>query len=295
MASSSSAESACKCHIRSVSLPSRSHPTARLIDDVLHRLKHPNTEKTSSFESISSGLARLEDLYLCVTDLLDMASTQQILRRQVGYTTALLDSSVLLLDVCGIARDLISLVKECVQLLQLTLRRRKGDPSMKAGIHDYMNFRNKARKDAKRLNSALNQIKNRATVPSEPDQDPESSTVTRVLIEVNEISTSVFQSVLHPFTSQVSGIKQSRWSSISKLMRKGEITCEEKRGSLDELACIDAAIHFLSKCGSEDSEATKIQLQDAENGINGLEIALESMFRQLIRSRASLLNITSPQ
>ncbi|KAI4331365.1 hypothetical protein MLD38_029556 [Melastoma candidum] len=294
MASSSSAESACKCHVRSVSLPSRSHPMASSIEDALHRLKHPNTENTSSFGFMSSSLARLEDLYLCIADLLDMASAQKILRRQDGCTNALLDSSVLLLDVCGIARDLISQVKEYIQLLQSTLRRRKSDPSTKSGIRDFVNFRNKARKDAKRLYSAMNQIKNRATVASEPDQDPESSAVTRVLMEVDEISTSVFQSVLHPFTSQVSGIKQSRWSTISKIVRKGAIACEEKRGSFDELAFIDSAIHDLTKCSSDNSEATKIQLQDAEDGVNGLEIALESMFKQLIRSRASLLNIASP-
>ncbi|KAI4381814.1 hypothetical protein MLD38_007852 [Melastoma candidum] len=291
--SSSSANGDGKCHIRSVSLPSRSHPTTCSIEDALHRLKNFDTQNMSTFESVSCGLAKLEDLYICTIDLLDMASTQQILRRQVTCNSTLLDSSVHLLDVCGIARDLVSQVKEDIQLLQSVLRRRKGDQGMSSILADYVNFRNKARKTAKRLSLATNQIKNRANVTSPSDQDAESSAVMRTLMEVDEIAADIFQSVLRPFLNPISGTKKSRWSSILRLVHRGAVACEEKPENLDDIKHIDEAVRTLTKCNMDNIEANKNQLQEVESNINSLELALESMFRQLVRARASLLNVIS--
>ncbi|KAI4386850.1 hypothetical protein MLD38_004741 [Melastoma candidum] len=291
--SSSSANGSSKCHVRSVSLPSRSHPTTCSIEDALHRLKNFDTQNMSSFKSVSCGLAKLEDLYICMTDLLDMASTQQILRRQVTCSNALLDSSVHQLDVCGIARDLISQVKEYVQLLQSVLRRRKGDQGMSNILTEYENFRNKARKTAKRLSLATKQIKNNAVVMSQSDQEPESSAVTRALTEVDELTAKIFQSVLCPFLNPFSGTKQSRWSSISRLVHRGTVACEEKPENLDDIKHVDGAIRTLTRHNMGDIEADKTRLQEVESNINGLELALESMFRHLVRTRASLLNIVS--
>ncbi|KAI4331364.1 hypothetical protein MLD38_029555 [Melastoma candidum] len=288
-----SAEGGSKSHARSVSWPSESHPIAVSVDDAIHRLKSIDDKPTSSFGSISYGLASLEDLHIHIADLLVMASAQQALRQEDRATNALLDSSVLLLDVCRVARDIISQVKEFVQLFRLSIRRRKCDMGNMGGLREYVNFRNKTRKDAKRLISAMKRMQRRLDVTLKSNQDLQASAVMKVLREVDELGMARFQSMLQPFLNPASRTKQSRWLLISRLAHMGKVAIDENPENVDKLESIDAAIYALSKCTSNDAETTEIQLQHAEENINDLELALESMFRQLVRSRACLLNVIS--
>ncbi|KAK5843831.1 hypothetical protein PVK06_006289 [Gossypium arboreum] len=120
---------ATKYHVRSISLPSRSHPTTLRIEDELKRLKTSEPSALSATESISAGLSGLGDLYQCMDELLNMSSTQQVLSmyQHEKCIDELLDGYVKLLDICGIARDYMFQIKEHVHALQSALRRRKGD------------------------------------------------------------------------------------------------------------------------------------------------------------------------
>ncbi|WRX08003.1 Protein BPS1 [Theobroma cacao] len=105
---------AAKYHVRSISLPSRSHPTTLRIEDELNRLKTWEASPLSTSESICAGLSGLEDLYQCMDDLLNLASTQQVLsqHQHEKCIDELLDGSVRLLDICSIARDYMFQLKE---------------------------------------------------------------------------------------------------------------------------------------------------------------------------------------
>lgn len=288
-----------KYHVRSISLPSRSHPTTLKIEEELNKLKSWELTSTLSFESIGVGLSGLEDVYGCLDELLNMSATRQVLsqNKQEKCINELLDSSVQLLDVCGIARDLVSQVKEHVQILQSALRRRKGDLSVETCLSYYTNFRKKAKKDAKRLSGALKQMESR--FPPLVNQDDHFLAVMRVLREAGDFSISIFQSVLSPLSGPVSSPKQSRWSLISRLIHKGVITCEERQESENELQYVDDALSVLLKNLSGDEpraenvQIVQKQLKDLEKSLGSLDEGLESIFRQLIRSRASLLNIIS--
>ncbi|XP_004289050.1 PREDICTED: uncharacterized protein LOC101310355 [Fragaria vesca subsp. vesca] len=287
---------AAKYQLRSISLPTRSHPTTARVEEELSRLQswESTTSSASTSDSICRGLCGLEELYDCVDDLLQMASTQQLLsqHQQEKCMDELLDGSVKLLDICGITRDFMLQVKEHVFALQSALRRRKGDSSIETSIANYTSFSKKMKKDAKKLISQLKQADN--MIVSQPlEQDLHLVAVIRVLRQVCAKNMSIFQSLLVFLAVPVS--KSNRWSLVSKLMHKGVVACESQTDiNGHELDGVDSALSSL--CKSAEVEKIRIarkKLEALEVCIEGLESGLESVFRRLIKTRASLLNIIS--
>ncbi|RVW51576.1 hypothetical protein CK203_066553 [Vitis vinifera] len=260
------------CHVRSISLPSRSHPTTLKIQEELYKLRKWEASSTSTLGTIHNGLSGMEELYKCLDDLLSLQSTQQAIshHQHEKWVEELLDESVSLLDVCCNTRDVISQFKENVGDLQSALRRRKGDLCIESSINNYIRSRKKMNKDAKKLLAAMKKMDNKAGASPLLDQNHQLSTVIRVLRDVNAMSISIFQSL-------------------------GVVSCEEKHENVEELENIDFA---LSKISSDRADLETMQIAHKglgalEVSIEGLDNGLECMFRDLIKTRASLLNIIS--
>ncbi|CBI38480.3 unnamed protein product, partial [Vitis vinifera] len=254
------------CHVRSISLPSRSHPTTLKIQEELYKLRKWEASSTSTLGTIHNGLSGMEELYKCLDDLLSLQSTQQAIshHQHEKWVEELLDESVSLLDVCCNTRDVISQFKENVGDLQSALRRRKGDLCIESSINNYIRSRKKMNKDAKKLLAAMKKMDNKAGASPLLDQNHQLSTVIRVLRDVNAMSISIFQSLVLFLSTPVLKSKPSRWSLVSKFMQKG-VTMQIAHKGLGAL----------------------------EVSIEGLDNGLECMFRDLIKTRASLLNIIS--
>ncbi|XP_022752325.1 uncharacterized protein LOC111301096 [Durio zibethinus] len=284
---------ACKYHVRSISLPSRSHPSTLRIEVELNRLKTREASFLSTSELISGGLSGLENLHQCMDDLLSMASTQQVLsqNQHEKCIDELLDGSVRILDICGIARDYMFQIEEHVHALQSALRRRKGDSSIEKDILNCFRFRKEMKKQGKKLITELRQMDNKLGASPLPDLDHHFSAVIRVLREVTVMNTSIFQS-LFSFLSAPVPSNRKRWSLVSKLMHKGVISCEEKQENVNEIESVDAALckHTFDVEKMKIAHKTLVAL---ESSIEGLENRLECVFRHLIKTRASLLNIIS--
>ncbi|KAM1062498.1 hypothetical protein ACFX2I_026818 [Malus domestica] len=263
--------------IRSISLPSRSHPTTLRVEEELNRLQ-TSSSCDSTLDSICKSLCGLDELYECVDDLLQMASTQQLLsqHQQKKCMDESLDGSLMrLLDICGITRDAISTIKEHVRDLQSALRR------------------NKMNKDAKKLITSLKQVDNKITTSPLLEQDHHLTAVIRVLREVCVKNMSIFQSLLVFLAVPVS--KSNKWSLVPKFMRKGVITCEDQKEYINghEFDGVDAALYNLCKSSTATFECANKRSEALEVTIEGLENGLESVFRCMIITRASLLNIIS--
>ncbi|KAB5556721.1 hypothetical protein DKX38_007630 [Salix brachista] len=283
---------ASKYHVRSVSFPSRSYPAIQRIEQELDKLNQWEVSSNSISGSICNGLSGLEDLYKGVDDLLNLASAQQVLSRHENEKCLdeLLDGSVRLLDVCSIARDILLRFREQVQALQSAFRRRKGDSSIESSVATFTCFMKKMIRDAKKMIASLKQMDKKLGASSLLDQDRNLSAVIRVIREVNVINSSIFQSLL-VFLSTSSKPKQCRWSLVSKLMYKGVIACEEKQENVNEIENVGAALGELS--GSEKVKNAQMKLEALETSIYDLENCLERLFRPLVKSRSSLLNIIS--
>ncbi|CAL0313247.1 unnamed protein product [Lupinus luteus] len=286
-----------KCPIRSISLPSRSHPSTIRVEEELRKFKSWETTSTSTSDSICTGLSLLEDLHVGLDDVLNMASTQHVVNHHKGEKCVeeVLDASVRILDICGITRDTMLQIKENVQALHSALRRRKGDSSIEKSVAEYNFFTKKMKKNVNKLVSSLKQMDNKFGESLLLDFDNHFSSVIRVLREVISMNLSLFQVIFSFLTMSSSKSKSTKWFIVAKLMHKGGIACEDNSQNINEMQCVEAVLSTLlnEANNGEKMHATHEKLKDLESAIESIENALESIFRYLIKSRSSLLNIIS--
>ncbi|KAL8266028.1 hypothetical protein R6Q59_003372 [Mikania micrantha] len=263
--SSSSLYSKNRHTIRSISLPTRSHPSTLQVEEEIADFKTWETSISCIPDetTICCGLTSLDRLYTSVDDVLSLSLTQQALShpRHQKLVDELSDRSMMLLDICGSVRDIVSHVKEHARAVQSALRRRKEDFIMETS------FLKKLMKDVKRGVADLKHIDNH-TYGSKPlNLDPHLSSVIRVIRDVSELSISVFGMLLSFFSVSTSKSKSSsKWTIILKFIQKGTTGSKEQ-----PRICVEAL----------------------DCGIEGIENGLECLFRKLIKTRASILNILS--
>ncbi|KAG5060924.1 hypothetical protein JHK87_001953 [Glycine soja] len=283
-------------HVRSNSFPSGSHPSSIRKEEELSKMKTWEATSTSTSKSIGTGLSLLEDLYICLEDLLNVASTQKVISNHQGEKCMeeLLDGSVGILDICGITRNTMPQVKENVQALHSALRRRKGDSSIEKSVAEYNFFTKKMKKNAKQLMTSLKQMESKFGVYPILNQDQDLAAVIRVLREVITMNMSILQSLLSYLAGPASKSKSTKWLMVARLMHKKRvISCEEDSQNFNELQCVEASLSTLLSEGTNVSKVQSVRdrLEALENAIESLENGLERMFRRLVRTRANLLNI----
>ncbi|PWA48514.1 hypothetical protein CTI12_AA490130 [Artemisia annua] len=247
-------------HVRSISLPSRSHPSTLLVEEELAYLKR-NSSSLATVETVCGSLAGLERLYVSVNDLLTLPQIQQSLsqKKNEKLVDELLDRSMSLLDVCGSIKDAMEQVKDHIRNTQSALRRKK----------EGLNFNSSSLKkinEAKKTFSTLKQVDNKIGSLALLDLDHHLSSVIRSLRDTSSLSVTIFGSLLSLKSIFVSKPSSTKWSVVSNLIHKG------KRASVDQPQMTNEAL---------------------ESHIELIENSLECMFRTLIRTRVSLLNIRS--
>ncbi|XVE67270.1 hypothetical protein DITRI_Ditri08aG0147100 [Diplodiscus trichospermus] len=279
-------------HSRSNSLPSRQNPITSQIDENLSRLRASEAAATSS--SIGHNLNGLQDLHECVDLLLQLPFPQQALSQEQNrkWVEELLDGSLMLLDVCGTAKDALLQTKECTQELQSVLRRRRGaEMGLVNEVRKYLTSW-KAMKKA--ICKALKNLKQMETKfnTSSFNKDGENGTVISILREVEAVTISVLESLLSFFSRPKAESKLSRWSLVSKFMHQKRVTCEEEEEKTNEIANAEAALRSLIKSENmKNVENVQKELQNSELCIQDLEEGVESLFRRLIKARVTVLNI----
>ncbi|KAI4314628.1 hypothetical protein L6164_027516 [Bauhinia variegata] len=289
--------------IRSISLPARSHPSTVRTEEELNKLRSWEASSSSKVETICAGLSGLVDLYKCIEDLLKLPLTQQALAQHQDekWVDELLDCSVRFLDVLGNTRDAILLLKGNVGELQSGVRRRKiGDSGIENHVSAYLSLRKVVRKECTKSMLLLKQTEASFDASPPLDLNDHVSAVVRVLREASLVTSSVFQSLLQFLSSPLLKSKLSKWAFVSRLVQKGVLVRNNQQESVNELEKVDFALNTLvMNDSSKDVEVEKIQsaerrLQGLVGGIEGIENELECLFRHLINTRVSFLNIFSP-
>ncbi|KAL1323253.1 hypothetical protein HN51_033605 [Arachis hypogaea] len=294
---------ASKYQLRSISLPSRSHPSTIRVDEELIKLKTWEATSTSTSKSIAIGFSLLQDLYLSLDAFLNMASTQHVISQNQGgdekYFEEVLDGSIRVLDICGITRDIILQIKENVQSLHSSLRRRKGDSSVEKSVLEYNLFTKKMKKNSKKVITNLKHMDSNFGVSPILNLGDHFGAVVRVLREVILMNLFVFQLLLSFFnmSKSKSKSKSTKWLMVAKLLHKGVIACDEDNSqNVNELQCVEASLSTLLIEGINNGEKMHIaheKLGALENVLESLDNNLDSTFRNLIKTRASLLNMIS--
>ncbi|XP_016495277.2 uncharacterized protein LOC107814380 [Nicotiana tabacum] len=273
---------------RSISLPSRSHPATEKIEEEFSKFKTWENSASPTAEAVYNGLLSLGEVHRYMSDLLNLPLTLQALSKcqDKKWVDEILDKFMRFLDICEATRELVSQFKENVKDVQSLLRRRKGDLS----ITNYTSFRKKMKKDAKNLVTILKKMEHEEVV-AVMEADQLVSAVIRVPREVSTMGISVFQNVLVFLSAPVSK-PISKWSLVSRLVNKGD------QDNVNEIESADVALNSLFKYGS--NEVEKIQfvqskVENLEAHFECIEDGMDNIFRWLIRSRSTLLNVVSCQ
>ncbi|XP_009601272.1 uncharacterized protein [Nicotiana tomentosiformis] len=283
------------CPVRSISLPSRLNPNGLKIEAELDKLKI--LEIPVSAERIQTGILGLVELYNCVQELIQCPNTQKSLaQHQSGaLVEEALEGSLELLESCDTIRNLFCMIKEQVQLLQSALRRKGADSSIEKDISNYFNFRKNMKNEIVKNLRRLKQMENRVGSSVFWDIEQHLSMVIRVLREVTSVTISVFKALLVFLSYQDTKIKPRGWSMISKLMitksassQGGQIFSD--MGSVDiALASLREQIKYNET--KVDINVVRRKLQSLDSSIECFEAGLQSLYKQLIQSRVSFLNI----
>ncbi|GMI88017.1 hypothetical protein like AT2G17070 [Hibiscus trionum] len=276
-------------HARSNSLPSRPHPLVTQIDEHLCRLK--SNESASS--SMTRNLSGLRDLYELVDSLLQLPVTQKSLAQQCNdkQVTELLNGSLKLLDVCGVAKDALLQAKEDTIQLQSILRRRRGNEvGLTIEAKEYLASRKKAKKlinkSLKACESGFAQLEN------------DGEATFSMLREVEGAAFRAFECLFSYISGTKMESKSTKWSLVSKLMSSKRVTCEGEATETNEFERVDAVLCTLidnktRKSGKISSDGAQIELQKLESSIQDFEDGVECLQRLLIKTRVSVLNILS--
>ncbi|KAH0700101.1 hypothetical protein KY284_014316 [Solanum tuberosum] len=280
-----------KSNKRSISLPSRSHPATQNIEEEINKLKTWEFSASPTAEAVYSGLIGLGEVHKCMVDLLNLPLTLQSLSQcqNKKWVDEILDKSVRFLDICSTTREIVSQFKENVKDVQSSLRRRKEDLS----INNYTTFRKKMKKEAKSLITALKRMDHEEVVDVMEVDDQLISAVIRVLREVATMGILVYQMLLN-YLSASNSKPISKWSLVSRLVNKGV----DQGNTVNEIESVDAALSSLSKCGPNEMEKIQFvqsKLERVEAHFECIEKGLDNIFRCLIRSRSTLLNVVSCQ
>lgn len=298
-----------KYGIRSISLPTRSHPTTIRIEEELNKIKSwesstsSTTTTTSKVVTICFGLSSLTELYKCIEDLLKLPLTQQAIAQHNNekWVDDLLDTPLRFLDLLSKTRDSILLMKGKVEELQSALRRRKVvDSSIEILVSCYWSLRRNMRKECTKSLLLLKQMDESFGGSTPLDLNNHLSSIVRVLREASLITSSILQSLVVFLSSPILRTKVNKWALVSRLMQKGVFGCNNQHENLSELEKVDFALSSMSIQNlSKDVEVEKIQsaygwLEALVLAIDGIENELELLFKRLIYTRVSFLNILSP-
>ncbi|KVI02948.1 Protein of unknown function DUF241, plant [Cynara cardunculus var. scolymus] len=270
---------------KSISLPCRSHPSTVRIEEELSLIK-ASSSATPSVDNICHGLSQLVELHHFTDGLLVLPVTQNLisLHRNTMWVGEVMEVSMKLLDICSIIRDVVLQMEEHVRDLQSALRRRKDHTSIQVSIANYIDFRKKTKKDAKELITKLKQSEKVMGLVADPDNH-HLPAVIRVLMEVTEVTVSIFESLLMYVSPPV--LKLNGWSLVVwKLRHKGTVACKEDekhKRILNELEAVDVSLLNIRNGGQQTPEIMQMaqhRLEEMQARMRRLESGLEGIFRE---------------
>ncbi|KAG2243791.1 hypothetical protein Bca4012_015672 [Brassica carinata] len=251
-------------HTRSNSVPSLQHPQAAYVDEQLTRLRSSEAVSSSSSSFIYKRLSNLQDLYDSLDKMIRLSITNQALSQD--QIEKLIDGSLMILDLCNVAKDALSQMKEGLKDIQSILRRKRGDLS--AEVKKYLTTRKSLKKSFQKVLKNLKVGQNKEIT--------DRSLV--VFGETEDVTKALFESLF----SFMSGTKAcGKWSLVSKLMSQNKATCEAEA---NEFTRVDSVFQSEKSLKMEDVQMLESCIQDLEDGI-------ESLSKSMIKYRVSLLNI----
>ncbi|EEF52840.1 uncharacterized protein LOC8267890 [Ricinus communis] len=274
-------------HIRSISLPCRSHPLIFQLKDAIHKLKvwsSKSDNRTSSW--LCDGLTSLKALHDSLDDILHLPQTQESLRRHPKWIEKLLDDFLRFVDVYGTFQTSFLSLKEDQLAAQVAVRKR--DDSK---IALYIKSRKKMAKEMSKLAYTVRDI-SRCYVPGLDKLSIADAELVGVIGDVIEVTMSVTVALCNGISQSISSRKSS-WIGLRLPTRAKKAKVEEGIQEFQEVGV--ESLWGLRKKGDEEVRMVLKRMRDLEGCISGIESGGEKVFRSLINTKVALLNSLTVQ
>ncbi|KAL0360431.1 UNVERIFIED_CONTAM: hypothetical protein Sradi_3727600 [Sesamum radiatum] len=122
-----------------------------------------------------------------------------------------------------------------------------------------------------------------------PDKDCDLKAIGKMLKETEALAFSVLKSVLRLMAGEKERSKQRSWSLFSKFTQTSRVHSEVQQEAAAENLCSFNVFKSLKG----DNLALQNTLKASEMTIEKFEEGLEALFRSLVKTRVSLLNVLS--
>ncbi|KAJ1411507.1 hypothetical protein SESBI_21206 [Sesbania bispinosa] len=272
-------------HIRSISLPTRSHPLISHIKNDINHLTNTFPQPLTSSSTLSQTLTTLKDIHATLQHILHLPHTQQSLRSHPLLVENLLEDFLRFADVYGIFQSSIFALKEELSSLQMSIRKR--DDSR------LILYRKAKHKMAKQMLNLVSRIRCGTTIANYARTvsfaDAELVGVIGDVIAVTvSVSVALFNAIALSFAS-----RKMTWQQI--VLKLSTKETRVKKEGIEELLQQegDFGMRNLKKKGIEEVRSVLKTMTDFENCICGIETVSQKVYRGLINSRVALLNTLS--
>ncbi|XP_004500891.1 uncharacterized protein [Cicer arietinum] len=286
-------------HIRSISLPCRSHPLISHIKDEINGLNNwvnSTNSKSNPLTStnLSNGLTLLKQTHETLQDILQLPQTQESLRCHPLWVENLLEHSIRFVDAYGMFQTSILSLKEEHSSAQIAIRKR--DESKFA---TYLKAKKKLNKEMENLVSGIqciNVISQRmlnvpiysssSTLLSISDTAELGGVIEDVMSLTVAVSVTLFNGLAMSFSS-----RRFSWVQMVKMSRKN--VKKEREGIEEILEQLNEVENIFGNVKKKSDEEVRLVLKrmcDLEECICCIESVCEKVFRTLINSRVQLLN-----
>ncbi|KAK9270037.1 hypothetical protein L1049_025610 [Liquidambar formosana] len=267
-------------HVRSVSLPCRSHPLISHLKDEINQLKTWDSKSDNPTSAwLCDGLCRLRNVHFSLDDLLQLPQTQESLRREPDFVEKLLEDFIRFVDVYGIFQTSVMALKEVQSAAQVAIRRRD---ELKIAL--YVKALKKMAKEMNKLVSTVRCI-GRCSVQEPVSVSDGDDELAAIIKDVNEVTVSVSVALFNG-VSLLSSSRKSSWMGL-KLAKKNKV--EEVIQEFKQVGV--ESFWGLRKKGDEEVRMALKRMQELEGSIGCIESGSEKVFRSLINTRVSLLNV----
>ncbi|XP_008812060.2 uncharacterized protein LOC120104466 [Phoenix dactylifera] len=270
-------------HVRSTSLPCRSHPAVASLEDEIRALRswqsRPEPESGSA-DWICAGLARIELLHASLDDLLQLPQAQDTLRRRSSapWTDRLLDDFLRFADAYGSFRSVLISLKETQSELQTAIRRRD-----EARVASSVRYQKRIQKDLAKLAVSIREASRSPTSALAADAaEAEMAGIMREATAATAMASAAVFLAIGAVSSAASAAAASTSRASSWVV-----------GPLRKLSMRRSSP--LKKRDWEEWESEALErLEALEECVESLESKTERVFRSLVNTRVSLLNILTP-
>ncbi|MED6106344.1 hypothetical protein PIB30_004120 [Stylosanthes scabra] len=289
-------------HIRSISLPCRSHPLISQIKEDINTLTtwastskfHPQTHS-----NISHALTLLTDTHDTLHDILQLPQTRDSVRSNPLWVENLLEDFLRFVDVYGMFQTSIMSLKEENSAAQMALRKRDHSKLVL-----YAKAKKKMAKDMDKLVTAIRCITQQMHLPTPSSSSSPAvgdAELARVLSDVISVTVTISVALFNGIAASFASRRLSSWTQMVKLSSitgrsnsSRSMNFKEHEGieELLEADEVEGSGHSnnLRKMGEEEVRLVLKRMRDLENCICGIESVTEKVFRALINSRVALLN-----